>query len=195
MRLLRGLLMLAVGATMIGAAPAIEDAADGFALLRRSAELARIGEVRRDPLLLIAAARLRRSVDVTLEGEAVDRAAEWLARAEALGAADPRILGLVADTRAEASKGRAAGPRVSQALLSAGQRMRFAETFRAGRPAVVYIEGDGDTDVALSVGSACRDLSPGDIKICTWTPRRAERVTVEIANTGRIRNRVLMGTN
>lgn len=186
---LAGSLALLVGAR------APEPAPDAFRAMKLSTEIARIGEARADPLLLLAAARLRRGANETLATGTPDRAAEWLARAEELGASDPRVASMAADIRAEARKGRAAGPRVSHAMLRPGGQMRFAETFRAGVPAVVYVEGDGDTDLTLTVGAACRDISPGDIKICTWTPRGDGRVTVQVGNTGRIQNRVILGMN
>lgn len=193
---MRMFLLAAAGAMLIGAAPSTQvDARAAFDTLRLSAQVARAGIARRDPVLLLAAARLRRSAPINLASGAADRSAEWIERAEALGGDDPRIAGLVADLRAEGSKGRADGPRVSQAVLAGGERRAFAETFRAGRPAVVYIEGDGDTDLMLKVGRTCRDIGPGDVKICAWTPARSERVTVEIGNPGRVENRVILGTN
>ena len=84
---------------------------------------------------------------------------------------------------------------MSQTLLRGGERRSFSETFRAGRPAVVYIEGDGDTNLTLKVGAACHDVRPGDVKICSWTPVKSEKVTVEIGNAGRVQNRVILGTN
>lgn len=162
-----------------------------FATLRLSAEVARAGERTRDPVLLIAAARMRAAAGVNGD----PRGAEWLSRAETLGGDDPRVMGLIADARAEAMKGRAAGPRVTLARLRAGETHSFAETFRAGQPAVVYVEGDGDTDLSLRVGAACRDVGPGDIKICAWTPARSQQVTVEVGNMGRVENRVVVGIN
>ncbi len=191
---------LVLSATLlIGAAPdrAPERAAAqaAFETLRLSAELARAGSAAHDPLLLIAAARLRTQAAVRSDAGAAERVDEWLNAAEAHGADDPRIAGLVADVRAMASKGRADGPRVTQQLIRGGERRSFVETFRAGQPAVVYVEGDGDTHLTLTVGSACRDVGPGDVKICSWTPTRSERVTVEIGNAGSVQNRVIMGMN
>lgn len=195
--------MLAGGLTMIGvavsavAAPAPDTApakaatADAFAQMRLATELARAGEAAKDPLLLLAAARLRARAGASDD----PRIAEWSARATALGGDDPRIASQVADLSAEATKGRAAGPRVRTARIVGGGAHSFVETFKAGQPAVIYIEGDGDTDLTLTVGSACRDQTPGDVKICAWTPVRSEQVRVEIGNRGRIDNRVILGTN
>ncbi|TKD51862.1 hypothetical protein [Sphingomonas baiyangensis] len=185
-----------IAASALGGASFADDGAvRSFEALRLSAEMARAGSAARDPLLLLAAARVRRSAPITFAADADDRSAGWIAAAEAMAGDDPRIATLAADIRAEGRKGRIDGPRVSQARLAAGERRRFTERFRAGRPAVVYVEGDGDTDLGLRVGAACRNLDPGDIKICSWTPSRAESVTVEIANLGRVDNRVILGMN
>lgn len=195
---MRRFALLACAVVIAGAAPAPAGEGDGtaaFETLRLSAELARAGERARDPWLMIAAVRLRAGAGVSADPGAAARGAEWLARAEALGGDDPRVASLVADLRAESTKGRTQGPRVSQALIRGGERRSFSETFHAGRPAVVYIEGDGDTNLTLKVGAACRDFRPGDVKICSWTPARSEKVTVEIGNAGRVENRVILGMN
>lgn len=190
----RGIALAALA--LIGAAPAPPDPSAPFQALRLSAELARMGTDARDPLLLLAAARLRRSVGAHGDD---DRVGDWLSAAERLGAADPRVAGLAADVRAELRKGRAAGPRVSTNLIRAGEQRRFSELFRAGVPAVVYVEGDGDSDLTLVVGGsrgiACNDASAGDVKLCAWTPQVSEPVSVEVANVGPVQNRFILGTN
>lgn len=187
-------LFAATAALLIGAAPEADPRA-AFETLRLSSEVARAGQKARDPWLLIAAARLRASAGARPDTAAADRVRDWLASAEALGGDDPRVASVVADLRAQGAKGRSAGPRVSHELLRGGERRSFTETFRAGRPAVVYIEGDGDTNLTLKVGAACLDRRPGDVKICSWMPRTSERVTVEIGNAGRVQNRVILGIN
>lgn len=193
--------VFAAGLSLLGAAPAVtpDAARRPFETLRLSAELARRGGETRDPLLLLAAARLRRSVAVRSSEDMPDRADGWIAQAESLGGDDPRVASLAADIRAAATKGRAAGPRVSASLVRGGERRSFVENFRAGMPAVVYLEGDGDSDLALSIGTssgvACRDSAPGDVKICAWTPRASEPVRVSISNVGTVQNRFILGTN
>lgn len=192
-RVLLGLTAMLLTAASNGGATSASDggATAAFDTLRLSAEIARAGEAAHDPLLLIAAARLRARAGTQDD----PRGGEWLARASAIGGDDPRIASLVADLRAETRKGRSAGPRVTQALIGGGRQHSFVETFRAGQPAVVYIEGDGDTNLTLRVGTACRDIRPGDVKICAWTPVKSEVVRVEIGNAGKVDNRVILGTN
>ncbi|MFS0736870.1 hypothetical protein ABC347_07460 [Sphingomonas sp. 1P06PA] len=194
---------IALAAVLAGGAAPAPRAADTdlatFETLRLSAELARAAERRGDPLLMLAAARLRRSAAVRLASADADRSLAWIAQAERMGSADPRVLSLAADLRTEATKGRASGPRVSATVLRGGEQRAFVERFAAGRPAVVYLEGDGDSDLALRVGTAsavaCRDLNPGDVKICAWTPRGADPVKVEVVNVGTVQNRFILGTN
>jgi hypothetical protein len=200
---MRVAVLAAIVAISAGAAPAARpvaamsavDATLSFEALRLSAEIAREGMKASDPWLLLAAARVRSRAQVQLGAGVVARGEDWIARAEAMGGDDPRVASVAADLRAELRKGRTAGPRVVQALIGGGRLHSFTETFHAGRPAVVYIEGDGDTNLTLKVGSACRDQRPGDVKICAWTPTRSEVVRVEIANVGRVDNRVILGTN
>ena len=190
-----GLAMVALFLCSGASPPDTFEGVETFRVLRLSAELARAGIRAEDPLLLLAAARLRRSAPVNPDAGTPDRALEWVAKAEFLGSDDPRIATLANDIRTELKKGRSAGPRVLEARLKAGERRSFSETFKAGWPAVVYIEGDGDTDLTLRVGATCRETGPGDIKICSWKPARSERVRVEIGNVGTIENRVIIGTN
>ncbi len=194
--MIRFCLLAGAAALLVGAAPAVEvDPVAAFETLRLSSEVARAGEKAGDPWLMIAAARLRATAEIQPDPSAAARGDEWLAKAESMGSDDPRVASVVADLKAQGFKGRSAGPRVSQELLRGGERRSFNETFKAGRPAVVYIEGDGDTNLTLRVGAACHDIRPGDIKICSWMPTRSEQVTVEIGNSGRVQNRVILGIN
>ncbi len=181
---------------------------EAFQILRLSAELARAGRDRRDPWALATAARLRRETPlqfVAREGadspdNAWDASDAWLDEAMALGGSDPRLASFVEDVRAITFKGRQGGPKVSTARLGAGLSHRFGESFEAGRPAVVFLEGDGDTDLSLSVKgpngqTACSDSSPGDVKLCAWTPERRGGYAVEVLNRGRVANRYALATN
>lgn len=188
------------------AAPATGADMAGFKALRLSAELSRWGRANRDPWALATAAKLRREAALQYvrrevgDAEPADLSAGWLDEAAALGAADPRLLSYVEDVRAIAFKGRQGGPRVSTGRIGAGLSHRFAERFEPGRPAVVYVEGDGDTDLTLQVrapggGVACADSSPGDVKMCSWTAREGGGYAVEVLNRGRVENRYALATN
>lgn len=178
----------------------------GFKALRLSAELARWGRENRDPWALAAAARLRRDTPLQFvrreqgDAEPADITARWLEEASAMAGEDPRLASFLEDVRAMAFKGRQGGPRVSTGRVPAGLSHRFAERFEPGRPAVVYLEGDGDTDLTLQVrapggGIACQDASPGDVKMCSWTAREGGGYAVEVLNRGRVENRYALATN
>jgi hypothetical protein len=196
------------------AAPdSMREAAAPYETLRLAAGLARWGREHRDPWALAQAARIRLSAGVQevermREGSAAaDRlldgdslATAWLAEAEALGGADPRLSALIEDIRTTAYKGRIGGPRVSFSSLPAGQTHRYGEPFDSGFPAVVYVEGDGDTDLALTVrgpdgATACTDRAPGDMKLCAWRPAKSGRYEVEVSNRGKVDNRYAFSTN
>lgn len=197
-------------------------AAAPFETLELSARLARLGTDRADPWLLATAARLRLSTPPPVRLRAVDEspagddAAEsasaesgsrtwpetaivWLNEAEALADGDPQVLAFIQSIRALDHKGRQAGPLVSLARLPGGQTHVFREQFTPGRPAVVYVEGDGDAPLAVTVrsgkGLICQASGPGDVKLCTWTAREPGDYRVEVRNLGAAANRYAYGTN
>jgi len=195
-----------VAAAEPASSPAPADGMAAFQSLKLSAELARWGRAHRDPWALATAARLRRETPVQFvrrdgdDPDVADVSEAWLEEALALGQADPRLASFVEDVRAIAFKGRQGGPRVSTGRLGAGLSHRFAEKFQPGRPSVVYIEGDGDTDLTLQVSApsgavACADSSPGDVKMCSWTAREGGGYAVEVLNRGRVENRYALATN
>ena len=193
-----------------------------FEALELSARLARLGQARSDPWLLATAARIRASNPVRLGHEppqtqvndAAPLAAQgadlgpdawngslrrWLDEAEVMADGDEGALAFIASVRALEFKGRAGGPLVSLSRLSGGQTQRFSERFTPGRPAVVYIEGDGDAPLAVTVTAAdvsvCQSNGPGDVKLCTWTARSPGDYRVEVRNLGTVANRYAYGTN
>lgn len=188
-----------------------------FETLELSARLARLGQERADPWLLATAARLRLSQPIQTRGtpslpdvregagpaQAVeawpDTATSWLDEAERLSEGDPGLLANIASIRALEPKGRAGGPVVSLARLGGGQSHRFQERFAPGRPAVVYVEGDGDASLGVTVTArgqvVCQNLAPGDVKLCTWTAAAPGDYRVEVRNLGAATNRYAYGTN
>lgn len=190
-----------------------------FEALEISARLARLGQARSDPWLLATAARIRASNPVRLghgprqtplnEGAAqeADLAPEawngslrrWLDEAEVMADGDEGALAFIASVRALEFKGRVGGPLVSLSRLPGGQTQRYAERFTPGRPAVVYVEGDGDAPLAVTVTagdvSVCQSNGPGDVKLCTWTARSPGDYRVEVRNLGKVANRYAYGTN
>lgn len=200
---------------------ATEAAAAPFETLELSARLARLGRERGDPWLLATAARLRLSTpasarttqpqsaepaprgdggdDRSDEGTWPQIAEVWLNEAEVLAEGDASVLAFIASIRAMEYKGRTGGPLMSLARLPAGQAHVFRERFAPGRPAVVYVEGDGDAPLAVTVkagkGLVCQAAGPGDVKLCAWTSQDPGDYQVEVRNLGAAANRYAYGTN
>lgn len=184
-----------------------EAAGAPFEEMMLAARLARWGAANEDPLALVMAARLRQAVEISIvergDGNVdpqSDPVARWLTTAESLAGGDPRIAALIAEIRATAFKGRSGGPRVSLGLVRPQARNSYVELFEPSRTAVVYVEGDGDTDLELVVREAdgeiiCAQRGPGDIKMCVWTPTRSGGHMVEIRNDGMINNAYSLATN
>lgn len=200
------------------AAPGLAEPADGedqdleavvapFEDRMLAARLARWGLAQEDPHALITAARMRRSAPVTPvergtppDTTVPDPVTGWLDAAERLSGGDPRLAGLIADVRATGTKGRLGGPRVSLARVGGGSVDRYREPFRPTAPAVVYVEGDGDTDLTLTVRApggtvVCREEGRGDLKMCVWTPTGVGQHLIEVSNAGAVDNAYSLATN
>lgn len=209
--LFAGLCAAAISAAVVTAAPdPLAEARMPFDALRLSAELARVGHAQHDAWSLAVAARIRKLTPVQEVARSPDGAAAapkaqdqveaWLAEAEDLGGDDPRVMSLVREVRGLAFKGRNGGPQLSKARLAPGAAHRYGEQFQIGRPAVVYVEGDGDTDLALVVrdpagAPACIQGGPGDVKLCAWTAGRGGPYAVEVRNLGPVENAYALATN
>lgn len=118
-----------------------------------------------DPVLMLAAARLRKSI----APEPVERAADggepgteaplgWEAMAQAaeeLAEGDDALLGLIDDLRAEGTKGVASGPVYNIGSLSAGKSDNYRNIdFKGGEYAEVYVEAQSSVDLNLTVTDA-----------------------------------------
>ena len=153
-----------------------------------------------DPVLMLAAARLRKSINP----EAVVRVAEggetgsdaplgWQAMAqaaEALADGDEALLGLIDDLRAEGTKGVASGPVYNIGSLSGGKSDNYRNiAFKGGEYAEVYVEAQLSVDLNLSVTDAkgrlvCADTDVSHIAYCGWRPDAAGAFTLTVRNKG-----------
>ncbi len=153
-----------------------------------------------DPVLMLAAARLRKAINP----EAVARAAEggeagtdaplgWQAMAEAaqeLADGDEALLGLIDDLRAEGTKGVASGPVYNIGQLGKGKTDTYRNIdFKGGEYAEVYIEAQTSVDLNLSVTDAqgrlvCADTDVSHIAYCGWRPDAAAAFTLSVQNKG-----------
>lgn len=154
-----------------------------------SAELYAMGLAAQDPVLLLTAAQLRKSVGLDL---APRDAMSWQ---QMLGAASPLLEGdealeaLAADMAAEGIKGVAAGPVYKLAELAPGTTSLPALQFNGGEYAEVYVEAVPGVDVNLTVRDAegnlvCRDTDPSFVAYCSWTPARDGDFTLTVENRG-----------
>lgn len=192
--------VLLLSSLLAMALPALAETASPVKQAELSARLYATGLAAGDPLLILSAARIRK----TLALEATDRAAnggspgagaplsweEMLASAESLAEGDPALLGMIGDARDETTKGVASGPVYNIGSLANGGGDTYPPiTFRAGEYAEVYVEAKDATDLNLSVYDAegrlvCSDTDMSHIAYCGWTPAEAGDFTLKIENKG-----------
>jgi len=180
--------------------PALAEGPTALQLAAASARTYALGLDTGDPLLIITAARLRKALvpaaidRVPVGGQTLDGAPlgweEMLASAEALAAGDTALLGLIADTRAETTKGVAFGPVYNIGSLESGGNDTYPPMeFLGGDYAEIYVEAKTATDLNLTVHDSagrlvCSDTDQSHIAYCGWTPAAAGAFTVTVENKG-----------
>ena len=132
-----------------------------------------LGVDQRDPLLVIAAAKMRRALNL----EPTDRLAEggeagsegllgfdaMMATARDFAAGDEMLLGLIEDTEAEATKGVTIGPVYNIARIAGGRTDTYkAVPFDGGAYAEIYVEAKGNADLNLRIIDAQNRLECSD---------------------------------
>lgn len=195
---MRRILLAALLSTL--ALPALADTPSPVKVAELSARLYAMGVEQSDPLLILSAARLRK----TLAPVASDRAAtmgtpgegtpltweEMLASAEALADGDEALAGLIDDIRAETTKGVASGPVYNIGSLTNGRNDTYPPIeFRGGEYAEVYVEAKAATNLNLTVYDdrgrlVCSDTDISHIAYCGWTPAQAGSFTLKVENKG-----------
>ena len=174
----------------LSALPASAAGAGPLKTAELSARVHAAGVEAGDPLILIAAAQLRREAglppDLPLSPDTM------LAEAEALAAGDTALLALIGDLRAEKEKGVASGPIHHLAALPAGDtETRAPMPFRGGEYAEVYVEAAPGADLNLTVLDAeghvvCTDGDRSHIAYCGWTPAEDGAFVLKIENAGSV---------
>ncbi|MEM8577742.1 MAG: hypothetical protein AAGF60_07810 [Pseudomonadota bacterium] len=167
----------------------------------RMAEASRLiydaGIAAKDPLLVAAAAKLRRGLAL----EPVERAAEdgtagtsdfdaatMLAAAKDLAAGDPGMLALIEDIEAERTKGVSGGPVYNVAQIGPKRTDTYrAVPFDGGTYAEIYIEAQDSSDLNLRIFDAqdrlvCSDTDASAIAYCGWQPRADGAFTIAVEN-------------
>ncbi len=180
--------------------PAVAETQSPVKVAELSARLYALGLDQGDPLLILSAARLRK----TLALVATDRAAvegiagtgaplsweEMLASAESLAGDDDVLLGLIDDARVEGSKGVSSGPVYNIGSLTDGDDDTYPPIeFRGGEYAEVYVEAKDATNLNLTVYDdkgrlVCSDTDISHIAYCGWTPAEAGTFTLKVENKG-----------
>lgn len=153
-----------------------------------------------DPLLVLSAAKLRKSLaPVAGDRAAVDGVAgeggplgweEMLASATELAAGDEVLLGLIEDAGLERPRGVASGPVYNIGSLGNGKGDTYPPIeFRGGEYAEVYVEAKAATNLNLAIYDdkgrlVCSDTDISHIAYCGWTPASAGSFTLKVENKG-----------
>ena len=101
---------------------------------------------------------------------------------------------------ASAFAGAVNGPKFADTKVNANSTDRFTINFRANERAVVYVEGDGDTDLDLFIydengNLIAQDIDNTDSCIAAWTPKWSGSFIIRVKNRGNVYNRYNLRTN
>ncbi|MCP5036563.1 MAG: hypothetical protein GY945_03070 [Rhodobacteraceae bacterium] len=169
--------------------------------LQTSYSMYSIGVSMEDPLLIIAAARLRKTVrleatervpdDAAIVDEAAGQPLGWrdmLDMADELAAGDPLMEELGEDIRAERAKGVATGPVYSIMSIRGGGHDLYSDVqFSGGEYAEIYVEGASGTDLNIQVRDhkdrlVCSDTDISAIAYCGWQPIQDGNFSITVEN-------------
>ncbi len=176
-----------------------------------SARLYEAGVEMGDPLLILSAAKLRKSLglkrgDLLAEGAAPqdDAPLDWeemLTSAEDLAEGDDTLAGLIEDVRAESSKGVSSGPVYNIGALSNGGTDTYPVVeFVGGEYAEVYVEAKSATDLNIQVLDSkgrlvCSDTDASHIAYCGWRPDSTGNFVMKVENNGPASAKYALMTN
>jgi hypothetical protein len=180
--------------------PALAETASPVKIAELSARLYAMGVEAGDPILIISAAKLRKTLaPVAGDRAAIDGAAEtgtpltWeemLASAEPLSADNPDLLDLIDDAKVEMTKGVASGPVYNIGSLGNGKGDTYPPIeFRGGEYAEVYVEAKAAVNLNLTIYDdkgrlVCSDTDISHIAYCGWTPAAGGTFTLKVDNKG-----------
>lgn len=178
-------------------APALSEPLSPVKAAELSGRLFATGVEMQDPLLILSAAKLRKTLN-PVESDKTTATAEdapltWeemLTTAEPLAAGDDILLGLIDDIRAESTKGVATGPVYNIGTLGNGKSDSYPNvTFIGGEYAEIYVEAKSAADLNLTVTDAkgrlvCSDTDRSHIAYCGWRPDQTEPYKIRVENRG-----------
>ena len=171
-------------------------------MVKTSRALFDIGISNQDPLMILAAAKLRKQIPLSAIERAPDGGTatdgsplEWqdmLASAQLLITGNPILEGMADDIIAERSKGVTDGPVYSIADIRNGGRDTYDNLpFDGGKYAEIYVEGPAGSDLNLEIRDSqarivCTDTDISAIAYCGWKPAESGvfHVTVVSENGG-----------
>jgi hypothetical protein len=203
-------------AATVGLAPAVyAETGASLKTAQMSASLFLKGVEQSDPILIMAATKLRKSLNLKetertpeKDGEPGDAPAEapltWeqmLDAAEELALGDESLLGLIEDIRVERTKGVATGQVYSISSIRAGGTDTYPPLpYTGGEYAEVYVEGQANTDLNLFVQDAkgrlvCSDTDISAIAYCGWRPAQTGGFTIIVKNKGGVSSPYSLITN
>lgn len=200
---MRRLALILLAATLAG--PAAAQSALRNAEL--SARLFEAAQDLNDPMLAVAAARLRKSVlarqvdrpHVTSGGQPAgavpaDRLLSWqdmLAAAQEMAQGNASLLALAEDVKFAGTKGVSSGQVYSITVIGAGGRDVYEPMpFAAGQYAEVYVEAElPEADLNILVRDptgqvVCEDSDVSAIAYCGWRPETSQDFVLEVENLG-----------
>lgn len=187
--------------------------------LRLADDLAIYGIRNADAVAIAQAAKIKKSVPEsalgatkTTQGEAAATTADaktsgydlgadaLIARAESMAGNNALVKRLIAEAKAEKSRGARGGVKSASERVMAGRTDVYQVEFVGGELAQVGVRGDGDTDLDLYVydeynNLICRDADYTDRLYCQWTPRWSGVFKIEVRNLGRVYNVYTILTN
>ena len=196
------------------AAPVVADGVRDLQKIEASRVLYEDGVQNKDALLVIAAAKLRRSVGLlptdrspeeadAEPGDATDHIG-WMAMldtAKSYSVGDDLMLGLIEDIESETTKGVVNGPVFNVGRVDAKRSHTYRSVpFDGSKYAEIYIEAKGSNDLNLYIYDAqdrlvCSDTDNSAIAYCGWTPRATANFSIKVSNESSARAQYSLITN
>jgi hypothetical protein len=161
-----------------------------MAKLSLSDRLADYGTHQGDPIALVQAAKIRKSLPQEMLSSGPRSVEALLARAEAMSPGNPVVATLARDVRGIRSRSipiLSAGIGLLSKLVKGKSVDRAEVSFRGGEPAMVYVHANGDADIDLYVydelnNLICVDDTIGPDASCSWRPRWNGSFLVDVRN-------------
>lgn len=194
------LLMVCMTATPVAAQSA--PASPLAEVLDLSGRLYVQGIATQDPVIVLAAARLRLSrftAELGPEANGWTSGSAMLASAEILAAEDPALRALISRQHEDISRGGLDGPQVVSTRVPGKGQVRLSHAFKGGLPAYVYAEGSLSARLSVTVmvedTAVCRTPVETGRALCRWIAADDRGVTTIVSNLSAEDTTILVVTN